>query len=90
LNQEKTGNAGLRCDLNFIARQGITCSTGHREGAGQAMKKHSEDSVETPPPAKPQGEQERDNDAHRPDGSSGTEHDSTAQKTARQEPSKKH
>ncbi|MGJ3443550.1 hypothetical protein AAZU54_26560 [Pseudomonas sp. Je.1.5.c] len=54
------------------------------------MKKHSEDSVETPPPAKPQGEQERDNDAHRPDGSSGTAHDSTAQKTARQEPSKKH
>ncbi|KPA87569.1 hypothetical protein PF66_05952 [Pseudomonas asplenii] len=33
--------------------------------------------------AKTQGEQERDNDAHRPDGSSGTGHDSTAQKTAR-------
>ncbi|WP_196375163.1 MULTISPECIES: hypothetical protein [Pseudomonas] len=30
-----------------------------------------------------QGEQERDNDAHRPDGSTGTAHDSTAQKTAR-------
>ena len=29
------------------------------------------------------GEQERDNDAHRPDGSAGTSHDSTAQKTAR-------
>ncbi|WP_201203134.1 hypothetical protein [Pseudomonas sp. S37] len=29
------------------------------------------------------GEEERDNDAHRPDGSSGTSHDSTAQKTAR-------
>ncbi|QXI31668.1 hypothetical protein HU752_016765 [Pseudomonas vanderleydeniana] len=29
------------------------------------------------------GEQERDNDAHRPDGSTGTRHDSTAQKTAR-------
>lgn len=29
------------------------------------------------------GEQERDNDAHRPDGSTGTSHDSTAQKTAR-------
>ncbi|MBC3463945.1 hypothetical protein [Pseudomonas sp. RW10S2] len=30
-----------------------------------------------------QGEEERDNDAHRPDGSTGTSHDSTAQKTAR-------
>jgi len=30
-----------------------------------------------------QGEEERDNDAHRPDGSAGTSHDSTAQKTAR-------
>lgn len=29
------------------------------------------------------GEEERDNDAQRPDGSSGTTHDSTAQKTAR-------
>ncbi|BBH46723.1 hypothetical protein [Pseudomonas sp. KU43P] len=29
------------------------------------------------------GEEERDNDAHRPDGSTGTSHDSTAQKTAR-------
>ncbi|MGB5958395.1 MULTISPECIES: hypothetical protein [unclassified Pseudomonas] len=29
------------------------------------------------------GEQERDNDARRPDGSTGTSHDSTAQKTAR-------
>ncbi|QXH44377.1 hypothetical protein KSS93_15930 [Pseudomonas xanthosomatis] len=33
---------------------------------------------------KPNGEEERDNDAHRPDGSSGTPHDSTAQKTARE------
>lgn len=33
--------------------------------------------------AKGQGEVERDNDAHRPDGSSGTAHDSTAQQTAR-------
>lgn len=31
----------------------------------------------------PDGEEERDNDAHRPDGSTGTDHDSTAQKTAR-------
>lgn len=30
-----------------------------------------------------QGEEERDNDAQRPDGSTGTAHDSTAQKTAR-------
>nr|WP_314877571.1 hypothetical protein [uncultured Pseudomonas sp.] len=37
------------------------------------------------PPSKPAGEAERDNDARRPDGSTGTEHDSTAQKTARQE-----
>lgn len=36
-------------------------------------------------PSKPAGEAERDNDARRPDGSAGTEHDSTAQKTARQE-----
>lgn len=36
------------------------------------------------------GEEERDNDAHRPDGSSGTPHDSTAQKTAREhEPRKR-
>ncbi|MFG0863114.1 hypothetical protein [Pseudomonas sp. CJQ_13] len=32
---------------------------------------------------KSNGEQERDNDARRPDGSTGTSHDSTAQKTAR-------
>ena len=32
---------------------------------------------------RPHGEEERDNDAHRPDGSTGTAHDSTAQKTAR-------
>ena len=31
----------------------------------------------------PKGEAERDNDAQRPDGSTGTTHDSTAQKTAR-------
>ncbi|MFJ4067222.1 hypothetical protein ACIPW4_18270 [Pseudomonas sp. NPDC089996] len=34
--------------------------------------------------SEPDGEEERDNDAHRPDGSSGTSHDSTAQKTARE------
>lgn len=33
--------------------------------------------------ARPGGEQERDNDAQRPDGSTGTQHDSTAQKAAR-------
>lgn len=33
--------------------------------------------------AGPDGEAERDNDAKRPDGSGGTSHDSTAQKTAR-------
>lgn len=33
----------------------------------------------------PGGEAERDNDAHRPDGSAGTQHDSTAQKTAKEE-----
>ena len=32
---------------------------------------------------RPHGEEERDNDAHRPDGSTGTSNDSTAQKTAR-------
>ncbi|QWA30962.1 MULTISPECIES: hypothetical protein [Pseudomonas] len=34
-------------------------------------------------PRVPAGEAERDNDAHRPDGSTGTRHDSTAQKAAR-------
>ncbi|NQD74791.1 hypothetical protein [Pseudomonas sp. CM27] len=34
-------------------------------------------------PTRSKGEEERDNDAHRPDGSTGTSHDSTAQKTAR-------
>lgn len=36
-----------------------------------------------------QGEEERDNDAQRPDGSTGTSHDSTAQKTARDETQRK-
>ena len=36
-----------------------------------------------------QGEEERDNDAQRPDGSTGTSHDSTAQKTAREETQRK-
>lgn len=35
------------------------------------------------------GEEERDNDAHRPDGSTGTGHDSTAQKAARGQAKKK-
>ena len=43
------------------------------------MKAH--ESKTSPQTAK--GEEERDNDAQRPDGSSGTSHDSTAQKTAR-------
>ncbi|SER72777.1 hypothetical protein [Pseudomonas soli] len=34
-------------------------------------------------PRESAGKAERDNDAHRPDGSTGTRHDSTAQKTAR-------
>ncbi|CAM3593391.1 hypothetical protein CCOS865_04077 [Pseudomonas reidholzensis] len=54
------------------------------------MKKHSDSGdAKTQTPSNTQGEEERDNDAHRPDGSSGTAHDSTAQKTARQEPQKK-
>ncbi|MBA6115253.1 hypothetical protein JET76_00760 [Pseudomonas putida] len=40
--------------------------------------------------AKTTGEQERDNDARRPDGSTGTTQDSTAQKTARGEGKRKH
>lgn len=47
------------------------------------MKKHDEHETEAQARAKPSGEQERDNDAQRPDGSGGTEHDSTAQKAAR-------
>lgn len=39
---------------------------------------------------RPHGEEERDNDAHRPDGSTGTSHDSTAQKTARDHDRHKH
>jgi hypothetical protein len=52
------------------------------KGQERKMKKQSnrqEDAAQTRPP----GEEERDNDAHRPDGSTGTSHDSTAQKTAR-------
>ncbi|WP_275635650.1 hypothetical protein [Pseudomonas entomophila] len=40
--------------------------------------------------ARTTGEQERDNDARRPDGSGGTSHDSTAQKAAREEGRHKH
>ncbi|EST13908.1 hypothetical protein EDP1_1066 [Pseudomonas putida S610] len=39
--------------------------------------------------ARTTGEKERDNDAHRPDGSTGTEQDTTAQKTARNVPAHK-
>ncbi len=39
--------------------------------------------------ARTTGEKERDNDAHRPDGSTGTEQDTTAQKTARDVPAHK-
>ncbi|MBX8608736.1 hypothetical protein K5D65_16215 [Pseudomonas cichorii] len=46
------------------------------------MKKNTDTKNKAVPPS---GEVERDNDAHRPDGSSGTAHDSTAQKTARKE-----
>ena len=48
------------------------------------MKKGSET-----PRSGTQGEEERDNDALRPDGSTGTSHDSTAQKTARDETQRK-
>ncbi|WP_167494832.1 hypothetical protein [Pseudomonas inefficax] len=41
------------------------------------------------PRSETQGEEERDNDAQRPDGSTGTSHDSTAQKTARDETQRK-
>nr|WP_314481133.1 hypothetical protein [uncultured Pseudomonas sp.] len=39
--------------------------------------------------ARTTGEKERDNDARRPDGSTGTEQDSTAQRTARDAPDHK-
>ncbi|MBX8563856.1 hypothetical protein K5D44_04070 [Pseudomonas cichorii] len=48
------------------------------------MKKNT-DTKKKAVPTDQSGEVERDNDAHRPDGSSGTSHDSTAQKTARNE-----
>lgn len=46
------------------------------------MKKQSDRQKETAQ-TRPGGEEERDNDAQRPDGSTGTSHDSTAQKAAR-------
>ncbi|MFJ4142696.1 hypothetical protein [Pseudomonas sp. NPDC089734] len=49
------------------------------------MRNSSDMKKKATPPSNQSGEVERDNDAHRPDGSSGTEHDSTAQKTARNE-----
>ncbi|WP_201006756.1 hypothetical protein [Pseudomonas cichorii] len=49
------------------------------------MKNSSSTKKKAVPPPDQSGEVERDNDAHRPDGSSGTAHDSTAQKTARKE-----
>ncbi|MCV4263428.1 hypothetical protein [Pseudomonas capsici] len=49
------------------------------------MKKNTDTKNKAVPPSDQSGEVERDNDAHRPDGSSGTAHDSTAQKTARKE-----
>lgn len=45
-------------------------------------KKTAEEKPVNPAPDQ-SGEAERDNDAHRPDGSSGTENDSSAQKHAR-------
>ncbi|MBA6065013.1 hypothetical protein [Pseudomonas mosselii] len=53
------------------------------------MKKVSDRQKESAQ-TKPHGEEERDNDAHRPDGSTGTSHDSTAQKTARDHDRHKH
>lgn len=52
------------------------------------MKKPSEDRTRAAQ-ATPHGEEERDNDAHRPNGSTGTGHDSTAQKAARGQAQKK-
>ncbi|MBX8493720.1 hypothetical protein [Pseudomonas cichorii] len=49
------------------------------------MKKNTDAKKKAVPSPDQSGEVERDNDAHRPDGSSGTEQDSTAQKTARKE-----
>ncbi|WP_183142137.1 hypothetical protein [Pseudomonas cichorii] len=49
------------------------------------MKNTTDTKKKSVPSADKSGEVERDNDAHRPDGSSGTAHDSTAQKTAKDE-----
>lgn len=51
----------------------------------EAVMKKNTDTKKKAVPTDQSGEVERDNDAHRPDGSSGTSHDSTAQKTARKE-----
>ncbi len=53
-----------------------------------AMKKPSEEKTQAGQVTS-HGEEERDNNAHRPDGSSGTGHDSTAQKAARGQARKK-
>ncbi|GFM57879.1 hypothetical protein PSCICF_40570 [Pseudomonas cichorii] len=55
------------------------------QGWEAVMKKNTDTKNKAVPPSDQSGEVERDNDAHRPDGSSGTAHDSTAQKTARKE-----
>ncbi|RMQ47678.1 hypothetical protein ALQ04_04144 [Pseudomonas cichorii] len=56
------------------------------EKAREATMKNTTDTKKkSVPSADKSGEVERDNDAHRPDGSSGTAHDSTAQKTAKDE-----
>lgn len=47
------------------------------------MSKRDGSKTEDQAKTRPSGEEERDNDAQRPDGSGGTEHDSTAQKAAR-------
>ena len=48
------------------------------------------DKAKTLEQSKTTGEKERDNDAQRPDGSTGTAHDSTAQKAARGARPRKH
>ena len=57
-------------------------------GQEAAMNKPSQEKTRAGQ-ATSHGEEERDNDAHRPNGSTGTGHDSTAQKAARGQARKK-
>lgn len=71
-----------RPSLRFLPKTSTTL------GLEAAMNKPSQEKMRGGQ-ATSHGEEERDNDAHRPNGSTGTGHDSTAQKAARGQARKK-